>query len=200
MYLDVLSSGHRPRARAALWLAENVGRSAVDDVGKTSLYRPELFGRSFLALTREVLRGPSEWSVGERELFAAFVSKTNRCAYCTDIHSRLAGRRLERGVPEEALANWSEADHDPKVKAVFRLLERVTMGPEGVTPADVEAVRAEGVSDAAIVDALYVAFVFNLINRVADALGFEWTSGPEADKAAKALDRIGYRLPPFLMK
>jgi len=28
-----------------------------------------------------VMRGPSEWSVAERELFAAFVSSLNQCVF-----------------------------------------------------------------------------------------------------------------------
>jgi hypothetical protein len=42
-----------------------------------------------------------------------------------------------------------------------------------VTAADVDAVRGAGVSDAAIEDALTVCFGFNLIDRIADSLGFD---------------------------
>jgi hypothetical protein len=45
--------------------------------------------------------------------------------------------------------------------------------PADVTNADVEAVRAAGVSDGAIEDALTVCACFNLIDRVADSLGFD---------------------------
>ena len=31
--------------------------------------------------TQAVMRGPSEWSIGERELFAAFVSRLNQCDF-----------------------------------------------------------------------------------------------------------------------
>jgi hypothetical protein len=48
---------------------------------KTLNYRPELFGRPFSAALDAAMRGPSEWSPGERELFAAFVSSLNQCPF-----------------------------------------------------------------------------------------------------------------------
>ncbi len=53
----------------------------VSDIRRMLSYRPELFGHPFSAFLQDVLRGPSDWSVGERELFAAFVSRTNQCSY-----------------------------------------------------------------------------------------------------------------------
>ena len=40
-----------------------------------------MFGRPHSAHTQAVMRGPSEWSIGERELFAAFVSRLNKCEF-----------------------------------------------------------------------------------------------------------------------
>jgi hypothetical protein len=48
---------------------------------KTINYRPELFGRPFSAALDEAMRGPSEWTAAERELFAAFVSSLNQCPF-----------------------------------------------------------------------------------------------------------------------
>ncbi len=50
---------------------------------------------------------------------------------------------------------------------------KVTLEPSQVTGADVEAMRSEGWSDAAIHDALQVISFFNYINRIADAVGIE---------------------------
>ena len=44
-------------------------------------YRRHLFGAPHSAHTQVVMRGPSEWSIGERELFAAFVSRLNQCQF-----------------------------------------------------------------------------------------------------------------------
>jgi len=51
------------------------------DVVKALHYRPELFGRPFSAAVDEAMRGPSDWTPGERELFAAFVSNRNQCVF-----------------------------------------------------------------------------------------------------------------------
>ena len=53
----------------------------VSDVRKMLSHRPELFGRPFSEALQDVMRGPSEWSVAERELFAAFVSAQNQCPF-----------------------------------------------------------------------------------------------------------------------
>jgi hypothetical protein len=53
----------------------------VSDVVRMLSYRPELFGQPFSEALQRVMRGPSDWSVAERELFAAFVSAQNQCPF-----------------------------------------------------------------------------------------------------------------------
>jgi hypothetical protein len=45
------------------------------------MYRPELFGLPFSEELDVVMRGPSDWSAGERELFAGFTSLLNQCPF-----------------------------------------------------------------------------------------------------------------------
>ena len=52
-------------------------------------------------------------------------------------------------------------------------IEKLTLRPDELGRADAEAVRAAGVSDPAIVDAIHVAALFNMIVRMADSLEFE---------------------------
>jgi hypothetical protein len=79
--LECIDQGHAP-AEAGM-LAEIRERSGAEPLGvvKTLLYRPELFGRPFSEALHEVMRGPSDWSPGERELFAAFTSSLNQCLF-----------------------------------------------------------------------------------------------------------------------
>jgi hypothetical protein len=52
-------------------------------------------------------------------------------------------------------------------------IEKLTLRPGELGPADADAVRAASVRDAAIVDAIHVAALFNMIDRMADSLSFE---------------------------
>jgi hypothetical protein len=80
MYLRNVESGPRLHHRL-LMSAMRLGAGKVPDVVRTVLYRGEFFGRPYAALMQAVMRGPSEWSVGNRELFAAFVSRQNQCSF-----------------------------------------------------------------------------------------------------------------------
>jgi hypothetical protein len=53
----------------------------VSDISLALRYRSELFGRPFGELLQQVMKGPSEWTEAERELFAAFVSVRNQCPF-----------------------------------------------------------------------------------------------------------------------
>ena len=80
------------------------------------------------------------------------------------------------------------------MRTTLALLEKVTLTPDDVGPGDVEAVRAEGVSDQAISDALHICFCFNLIDRLADAFGWHVQTADEFDKDANFLLKKGYEL------
>jgi hypothetical protein len=81
MRLAVVDHGHAPAEAEVLDLIRE--RSGQEPLGvvKTLFYRPELFGRPFSEALDRVMRGPSEWSAGERELFAAFTSHLNQCLF-----------------------------------------------------------------------------------------------------------------------
>jgi hypothetical protein len=79
--LSVVDHGHAPEQAAFLQeVRERSGREPLGVV-KTLLYRPELFGRPFTGELQGVMRGPSDWSAGERELFAGFTSLLNQCLF-----------------------------------------------------------------------------------------------------------------------
>ena len=81
MRLGVVDHGHAPDEAAVLQqIRERTGAEPLGVV-KTLMYRPELFGLPFSEELDVAMRGPSEWSAGERELFAAFTSLLRQCPF-----------------------------------------------------------------------------------------------------------------------
>ena len=81
MRLEILNTGHRLKHKAMFAVMKLMTRQRVPDVVKTLTYRPDFFGNPINECFQEAMRGPSPWSVGDRELMAAFVSKMNECEF-----------------------------------------------------------------------------------------------------------------------
>lgn len=80
MRLARVHRGHRLPERIRLGLMR-VMTGHAPGVVRTLLYRKDFFGGPHARLTQQVMRGPSQWTVGEREIFAAFVSRLNQCVF-----------------------------------------------------------------------------------------------------------------------
>jgi hypothetical protein len=80
MRLRKVHTGHQLREKAILAVIRVMAGHAPG-VLRTLFYRKQYFGQPFSQLTQHVMRGPSPWSVGERETFAAFVSRLNQCVF-----------------------------------------------------------------------------------------------------------------------
>ena len=73
----------------------------------------------------------------------------------------------------KVLDDWRSAPIDERLRATLGFLEKLTLYPVDVGKADVEPLRSAGVSDEAIEDALFVGALFNIVDRIADALDFD---------------------------
>ncbi|HEX2223820.1 MAG TPA: hypothetical protein VHN15_06420 [Thermoanaerobaculia bacterium] len=81
MRLEKVRKGHALVPRLMMSVYRLIFRSPAPDVVRTLLYRPDYFGKPYSQWLQEVMRGPSAWSVGERELIAAFTSRLNHCPF-----------------------------------------------------------------------------------------------------------------------
>jgi alkylhydroperoxidase family enzyme len=79
-----------------------------------------------------------------------------------------------------------------RVRAALALLETMTLRPDDLGAGDVAPLLEAGVSEAGVVDALYVGFVFNMIDRIADSLGFLPVTSEGYGKSADRLLKHGY--------
>ena len=92
-----------------------------------------------------------------------------------------------------ALADPDTADLSVKVKAMLRVLTKVTKEHGALTAADMEPVLAAGVTRQGVLEALAVGWAFNIITRLADAFEFEVGPPSSFEAGAKALLSRGYR-------
>lgn len=80
MRLEILKSGHRPIQKIFLRIIQLAAGQVPGPVAVMS-YRKELFGKGLSQCFEEAMHRATEWTAAETELFAAFVSKQNSCAY-----------------------------------------------------------------------------------------------------------------------
>jgi hypothetical protein len=81
MRLALLDHGHSLGIKALFAVIRVLSGHRAPDVVKTLRYRPDFFGAPMGAVFQTAMRGPSPWSVGDRELMAAFVSRANTCEF-----------------------------------------------------------------------------------------------------------------------
>lgn len=119
-----------------------------------------------------VLRGPSDWSVAERELMAAFVSGLNACGFCHASHTMIAELHgVNAGILDRLLEDPAHQAVTPGLASVLAYLRKLTLTPSRMTDADAQAVFAESVSEQALYDAIAVCALFNFMNRLVDGCG-----------------------------
>jgi len=193
MRLKVLNSGYSLGRKALFALIHVASRQPLPDAAKLVFYRADFYGAHMKEFTHEAMRGPSAWSVGDRELMAALVSKTNECAFCIGAHTATAvGAYHDEARVAAVLSDLETAAIEEPLRATLRLLQKLTR-EHAVDATDMRRVLAAGVSREQIEDALAVAFAFNTTNRLADAFGFAMPGPKGFESGAKFLLARGYR-------
>jgi hypothetical protein len=90
--------------------------------------------------------------------------------------------------------DWRTAPLRPELKATLVFLEKLTVRPDELTPADADAVRAAGVSDQALRDAATVCSLFSMIVRLADSIGWDVPAWDVLMQRAPVMLEGGYDL------
>ena len=141
---------------------------------------PELF-RHWLHVEEGIMRGPSAFTPGERELMAAYVSRLNSCTYCASSHSEAAViLGVEPNVLEGLMSDVDTAPIDERFRPIFRFLKKLTLASYKLIQTDADAVYAAGWSERALHEIIMVCCCFSFMNRLADGHGLP--SDPELFK------------------
>ncbi len=133
MRLDVLNHGYRPGTKLLFAVIRLFSGQPVPDAAKLVFYRADFYGSRAKEFTQEAMRGPSAWSVADRELMAAYVSTVNDSAFCIGAHSATAGRAYQDGAKVQAvLADLESAPIDPTFIKLVRTAPGVADLVQGV--------------------------------------------------------------------
>jgi len=81
MRLENVKRGNRWPNRTFVWLIGKIQRRQAPDVVRTINYRSGFWGGPWSSALQDAMRGSSGWSIGERELFAAYTSYLNQCPF-----------------------------------------------------------------------------------------------------------------------
>lgn len=147
--------------------------SLPDDAKLLDVFRahPES-ARPLLALHEVLMRGPSPLTVAERELVAAYVSGLNACGYCYGVHRATAEQfGVDADLLGRLVGDLDSAPVEERLRTLLRYVGLVTRTPARITPADARAVLDAGWDEQALHDAVSVAALFNLMNRMVEGLG-----------------------------
>lgn len=102
---------------------------------------------------------------------------------------------MDPEVTRKVLEDYTTAPIDEKLRATLGLLRKMTLEHEALTADDVRPVLALGVSRKALQEAMHVAYLFNIYDRLADTMGWDvpaQESGFYQASARRLLAR-GYR-------
>jgi len=158
---------------------------------KTVLKSQPDMGVPFAVCHEVLLRGPSPFSIAERELMAAYVSGLNACEFCAGEHDAVAQRfGIPAGLLDALLADVETAPVSDEMRAAFRYLRKLTLQPARICGADADAIYAAGWKDEALYHLAGLCGLFAFDNRLIQGLGI---APHAADKLQETADRLHAR-------
>ena len=139
-------------------------------------HKPDRFG-PIAAVTENILRGPSELSVVERELIFAFVSACNACSFCMGAHQSIAQSfGLEEGLLESLISSGSHKAVDLKLQTCLNLAKKIVEDSSRVVKHDVSALIDAGWSEETAHDVISIAALATFYNMLVNGHGVSGSS------------------------
>jgi len=124
------------------------------------------------ALFNAIMYGAGGAKRADRELAAAAGSRVNGCVYCTSVHAR---RYAQLTKDTETITRLLDEGVDttlpPHERAIVDYAVALTATPETLTPATLAPLRAEGFTDAEILDITGSVAMFAWANRLMQTIG-----------------------------
>ena len=145
-----------------------------------------------------IMRGKSNFTHAQKELFAAYVSGLNACSFCFGSHLTVAENfGVSPKIVEALLEDINSAPIENKEKPLFKYLKKLTLSASKITQKDADEVFNAGWLEEDLQELILVGCLFNFYNRLLDG------HGVKGNKAiyhfgAEHLHKNGYRVPWFI--
>jgi uncharacterized peroxidase-related enzyme len=140
----------------------------VPNVFLVLAHRPDEF-RAFFAYHDALMEKDGGLTKAEREMIVVATSAANQCHYCVVAHGAILRIRAKNPLVADQIAiNYRKADITERQKVMLDFALNVCLSAQGVTDADLEAVKAYGFTDDDVWDIAAIAAFFALSNRMAN--------------------------------
>jgi len=174
-WIEVIDEGHAEGKLKEVYDEILSSRGKIGNILKIHSLKPEVL-KAHLALYMSIMFRPSGLSRAQRELIATVVSTQNSCAYCTNHHAEALNFYWKDDEKIEALKlDPFSITHSDQDRAMLDYAIKLTKAPSSVSESDIENLRSNGFSDEEILNINLVTSYFNLVNRVAEGLGVEFS-------------------------
>jgi uncharacterized peroxidase-related enzyme len=127
----------------------------------------------FQGYVNRLMRGADCLLTGqERELIALVVSLENRCEACVITHAgALEAHGMAKRTVDVLLSNWRRAEVSPRMRAMCEFASDLTLKPQLQDETNLDRLRAAGLNELEILEAVQIVAIFNATNRLNSGLG-----------------------------
>jgi uncharacterized peroxidase-related enzyme len=179
-WIDVIRPEAASGELADLYRAIAGARGGVADVHQVQSLNPRAMA-THLELYKAIVFQRSTLSRRDRERIGVVVSAANGCGYCVAHHGQALRNLGEAAAVAEALEAGAipEAGLTAGERALLAWAARGARAPAEATAADLDALRAAGYDDRALLDAALTVGYFAFVNRLVLLLGVDLEEGYE---------------------
>lgn len=149
-------------------------KSLPENAGPPAVFKqyPDIYG-PFSEMSQALMNGPSPLSEAEREVILALAAGWMECEFVFTGHSAVAyAWGIEQGALESALQDIEAAPLAARLKPLLHYVKKLSIAPNSLTPADVDAVLSAGWPEQALQDAIAITARAAFMHRLVAGHGF----------------------------
>jgi len=174
-WIEVIGEGEAGDELRAVYERIKGARGKLSNIMQAQSLNPRAMA-AHLDLYMTLLFDRSGLTRAERELIAVVVSTANGCEYCVSHHAAaLQAYWKDEARVEAAIRDYADAALSPRECVMADYAAALTRDPGSVNKEHVSAMRAQGLSDAEILNVNMITAYFNFVNRIAEGLGVDFS-------------------------